>query len=76
MPLLKLCWRWTVSELQGQSIEVKVLSDLGGSEKEHVLTDTSFSRITKFGDFGLIVPSAMWNLLPPGTLTRRTHTAT
>ena len=23
-----------------------------------------------------IVPSARWNLLPPGTLTRRTYTAT
>ena len=25
---------------------------------------------------GCIVPSARWNLLPPGTLTRRTYMAT
>ena len=53
MPFLKFCWEWTVSELQGQSIEGKVLSELGISENDHGLTYTSFSRITKFGDFGL-----------------------
>ena len=51
---LKLCYAWTIWKAQGQTIRGKVVVDLGKTEKEHGLSYTAFSRVTRFNDIGVI----------------------
>ena len=48
----RLCYAWTIWKAQGQTIRGKVVVHLGKDEKEHGLTYTAFSRVTKFSDIG------------------------
>ena len=51
---LKLCYAWTIWKAQGQTIRGKVVVDLGKTEKEHGLSYTAFSRVTRFNDIGIV----------------------
>ena len=44
---LRLCYAWTIWKAQGQTLRCKVVADLCDREKEHGLSYTVFSRITK-----------------------------
>ena len=51
---LRLCYAWTIWKAQGQTIQSKVVVSLGKTEKEHGLSYTAFSRVTKPSDIGLL----------------------
>ena len=51
---LRLAWAWTVWKAQGQTITGKLVADLGKCEKEHGLTYTVFTRVTRFKNLGII----------------------
>ena len=50
---LKLAWAWTTWKAQGQTISGKLVALLGPTEKEHGLTYTAFSRVTRFSNLGI-----------------------
>ncbi len=52
-PFRLLCYAWTIWKAQGQTIRGKVVVHLGKEEKEHGLTYTAFSRVTRFNDIGI-----------------------
>ena len=49
----RLCYAWTIWKAQGRTIKGKVVVHLGKEEKEHGLTYTAFSRVTRFSDIGI-----------------------
>ena len=51
---LRLSSAWTPWKAQGQTMPGKVASDLGCTEKEHGLTYTVFTRVTKCSNLDLI----------------------
>ena len=51
---LRLCYAWTIWKVQGQTLRSKVVAHLGEVEKEHGLSYTVFSRVTKPSNLGLI----------------------
>lgn len=50
---LRLSYAWTIWKSQGQTIRNKVVVHLGDKEKEHGLTYTAFSRVTRSSDIGI-----------------------
>lgn len=50
---IHLCYAWTIWKAQEQTLKCKVLVNLGKTEKEHGLTYTAFSRVTKASDIGI-----------------------
>ena len=50
---LRMSYAWTIWKAQGQTITNKVVVSLGDTEKEHGLTYTAFSRVTKSCDIGI-----------------------
>jgi len=51
---LKLAWAWTIWKVQGQTVDGKVVVDLGPTEKEHGLSYVAFSRVRRFQDLGVL----------------------
>lgn len=51
---LRLCYAWTIWKAQGQTLRSKVIAHLGEVEKEHGLSYTVFSRVTKPSNLGLL----------------------
>jgi hypothetical protein len=51
---LRLAWAWTVWKTQGQTLQDKVVCELGTREPEAGITYTAFSRVTKLVNFGII----------------------
>jgi ATP-dependent exoDNAse (exonuclease V) alpha subunit len=51
---IRLCYAWTIWKAQGQTLKCKVVVNLGKTEKEHGLTYTAFSRVTKASDIGIL----------------------
>ena len=51
---IRLCYAWTIWKAQGQTLKCKVVVNLGKTEKEHGLTYTVFSRVTRASDIGII----------------------
>ncbi|GFH56392.1 hypothetical protein CTEN210_12868 [Chaetoceros tenuissimus] len=51
---MRLCYAWTIWKAQGQTLKCKVVVNLGKTEKEHGLTYTVFSRVTRASDIGII----------------------
>jgi Helitron helicase-like domain at N-terminus/PIF1-like helicase len=51
---LKLAWAWTIWKVQGQTINGKVVVDLGAKEMEHGLSYVAFSRVRRFKDIGIM----------------------
>ena len=49
----RLCYAQTILKAQGRTIKGKVVVHLGKEEKEHGLTYTAFSRVTRFSDIGI-----------------------
>ena len=50
----RLCYAWTIWKCQGQTFRCKVVVNLGTSEREHGLTYTAFSRVTRFSNLGIL----------------------
>ena len=50
---LWLSYAWTIWKAQGQTIKTKVVVVIGNTEKEHGLTYTAFSRVTRASDIGI-----------------------
>ena len=50
---LRLSYAWTIWKSQGQTIRNKVVVHLGDKEKEHGLTYTAFSCVTRSSDIGI-----------------------
>ena len=50
----RLCYAWTIWKCQGQTFRGKVVVNLGTSEREHGLTYTAFSRVTRFSNLGIL----------------------
>ena len=50
---LRLSYAWTIWKAQGQTIETKVVVVIGDKEREHGLTYTAFSRVTRASDIGI-----------------------
>jgi hypothetical protein len=51
---LRLAWAWTVWKTQGQTLQDKVVCELGTREAEAGITYTAFSQVTKLVNFGII----------------------
>ena len=51
---LRLCYSWTIWKAQGQTMTGNVAVSLGKFEKEHGLSYTAFSRVTRFENFGIL----------------------
>ena len=50
---LRLSYAWTIWKAQGQTIKTKVVVVIGNTEREHRLTYTAFSRVTRASDIGI-----------------------
>ena len=50
---LRLSYAWTIWKAQGQTIETKVVVVIGDKEREHGLTYTAFSQVTRASDIGI-----------------------
>ena len=50
----RLCYAWTIWKSQGQTFFGKVVVSLGSTEREHGITYTAFSRVTKFSNLGIL----------------------
>ena len=59
---LKLAWAWTIWKVQGQTVDGKVVVDLGPTEKEHGLSYVAFSRVRRFQDLGVLGGCALERL--------------
>ena len=51
---LKLAWAWTIWKVQGQTVDGKVVVNLGRKEAEHGVSYVAFSRVRRFQDIGII----------------------
>ena len=51
---LRLCYAWTIWKAQGQTITPKIVVSLIDTEMDHGLTYTTFSRVRKASDIGII----------------------
>jgi hypothetical protein len=51
---LKMAWAWIVWKVQGQTVDAKVVVNLGREEVEHGLSYVAFSCVRQFQDIGII----------------------
>ena len=51
---IRLCYAWTIWKAQGQTLKCKIVVNLGKTEKEHGLTYTVLSRVTKASNIGIV----------------------
>ena len=52
---LKLAWAWTIWKVQGQTVDGKVVVNLGRKEAEHGVSYVAFSRVRRFQDIGIVI---------------------